>query len=156
RADRALPLGLVALRRLTHRGAPAHLGAVDGCGVLTAIPWALLGEPSGGGTRALGMLFVGHSADSRARQLVEGELVAAGARHIAWRAVPVDPAVVLPAQRPTTPLVLQVQATFDQQPADADVSIYRARLRIERLARDRSIDLNVASFSTRTVVYKGL
>ena len=40
--------GLTALRRLAHRGAPASLGAVDGCGVLTAIPWAMLADRFGG------------------------------------------------------------------------------------------------------------
>src|SRR5256885_12452823 len=59
--------GLSALRRLTHRGADASLGAVDGCGVLTAIPWAWVSEVFGGRmasarTRALGMLFV-HPSD---------------------------------------------------------------------------------------------
>ena len=43
RSTRALvDAGLTALRRVTHRGAPESLGAVDGCGVLTAIPWTLL------------------------------------------------------------------------------------------------------------------
>src|SRR3954471_2101981 len=60
-------LGLSALRRLTHRGADASLGAVDGCGVLTAIPWPWVAEAFGGAiaparTRGLGMLFV-HPAD---------------------------------------------------------------------------------------------
>src|SRR6478672_908593 len=55
--------GLGALDRLTHRGAPASLGAVDGCGVLTAIPWPLLEAEVGhrfgeGRSRALGMFFV--------------------------------------------------------------------------------------------------
>src|SRR4051794_41889936 len=55
--------GLTALRRLTHRGAEASLGAVDGCGVLTAIPWTWIGEAFGGQlapgrTRGLGPLFV--------------------------------------------------------------------------------------------------
>src|SRR5258708_26598475 len=55
--------GLTALRRLAHRGAPASLGAVDGCGLLTSIPWALLadqfgGQPPAGRTRAIGMRFV--------------------------------------------------------------------------------------------------
>ena len=40
--------GLSALRRLTHRGAEASLGAVDGCGVLTAIPWTWVAEVFGG------------------------------------------------------------------------------------------------------------
>src|SRR3954471_8282720 len=83
-------LGLAALRRLTHRGAAAALGAVDGCGVLTAIPWPLLelafaGRLPAARTRALGMLFV-HDADRlRATELVERELTSAGARDFAWR-----------------------------------------------------------------------
>src|SRR3954453_10014006 len=59
--------GLAALRRLTHRGATAALGAVDGCGVLTAIPWTLVERGMGARvpatrTRALAMLFA-HPAD---------------------------------------------------------------------------------------------
>src|SRR5687768_18555960 len=38
-----LAVGLEALTRLTHRGGSGDgLGAADGCGVLTAIPWTLL------------------------------------------------------------------------------------------------------------------
>src|SRR4051794_1078164 len=60
-------LGLAAVRRLPPRGAAGALGAVDGWGVLTAIPWQLLetrfaGGAPAGRTRALGMLFV-HAAD---------------------------------------------------------------------------------------------
>src|SRR5947208_15486230 len=91
--DRAIVRhGLTALRRLTHRGAPASLGAVDGCGLLTAIPWTMLddvfGGLPGGRTRALGMLFV-HPADRDAAiALVETELRTAGATTLAWRRVP--------------------------------------------------------------------
>src|SRR3954470_17301610 len=88
-------LGLAALRRLTHRGATAALGAVDGCGVLTAIPWQLLdsvfaGRLSDARVRALGMLFVHPSDRVRGAALVERELRQAGARTIAWRIVPTE------------------------------------------------------------------
>src|SRR5438067_8710819 len=111
-------LGLAALRRLTHRGATAALGAVDGCGVLTAIPWQLLDAGFAGGvpagrTRALGMLFVHPPDSSRAAAIVERQLKSAGARAVVWRDVPTDPAAVLPAQRATTPRVVQVAAVFD-------------------------------------------
>src|SRR5262245_13255428 len=54
--------GVTALVRLAHRGAPASLGFVDGCGILTAIPWTLVADSCdrplpAGRTRALGMLF---------------------------------------------------------------------------------------------------
>src|SRR3954465_7942544 len=112
-------LGLSALRALTHRGAAGSLGAVDGCGVLTAIPWSWVAEAFGSAiaparTRGLGMLFV-HPADRlRAAELVERELRLAGARAIDWRIVPIDRAAVLRAQRDTTPRVLQVLAGFDE------------------------------------------
>src|SRR5258708_36644265 len=105
--------GLSALRRLTHRGAEAALGAVDGCGVLTAIPWTWIGEAFGGRlpaarTRALGMLFVPPSDRLQAAEIVERELRDAGARSIEWRIVPTDRTVVLRAQRHTTPKRLQL------------------------------------------------
>src|SRR6059058_5932413 len=111
--------GLAALRRLTHRGAEASLGAVDGCGVLTAIPWAWVTEAFGGRlpvarTRGLGMLFVHPSDRLQAAEIVERELRQAGARSLEWRIVPTDRTAVLRAQRDTTPKVLQVVAGFDE------------------------------------------
>ena len=110
--------GLTALRRLAHRGASPDLGAVDGCGVLTAIPWTLLADQFPGGlpagrTRAAGMAFAGLSDVSRAIAVVERELRAVGATAVVWRSVAVDAAAVLPAQRASTPRVLQFVAAFD-------------------------------------------
>jgi glutamate synthase (ferredoxin) len=153
--------GLSALRRLTHRGAEAALGAVDGCGVLTAIPWAWIVDAFGGRlpaarTRALGMLFV-HAADRlQAAEIVERELRHAGARSIDWRIVPTDRAAVLRAQRDTTPTVLQVVAGFEDGRQAADAALFRARLRIERIARAAGVRLTIVSLSTRTVVHKAL
>src|SRR5712671_4831767 len=132
--------GLSALRRLTHRGADASLGSVDGCGILTAIPWVWVAEAFGGRlpaarTRALGMLFVHPSDRQQAGEILERELRHAGARSIDWRIVPTDRAAVLRAQRDTTPTVLQVVAGFDEAHSTADAALYRARLRIERIAR---------------------
>ena len=154
-------LGLSALRRLTHRGAEASLGSVDGCGVLTAIPWAWIGEAFGGRlpaarTRGLGMLFVPPSDRLEAAEIVERELRLAGARSVDWRIVPTDRAAVLRAQRDTTPKVLQVVAGFDEGRQSVDAALYRARLRIERLARGAGVRLTIVSLSTRTVVHKAL
>src|SRR5438552_4058819 len=109
--------GLTALGRLAHRGAPAHLGSVDGCGVLTAIPWALLGAAFDGGlpdgaTRALGMIFAAPGDRAAAVAIVDRELRRIGAAAIEWRVVPIRRDHVLPAQRGTTPEILQVAAAF--------------------------------------------
>jgi glutamate synthase (ferredoxin) len=153
--------GLTALERLTHRGTPASLGAVDGCGVLTAIPWALMTDAFGGRlpagrTRALGMVFVHPSDCEKATVLVERELKAAGAGAIAWRVVPTDRAAVLRAQRHSMPKVLQVVAGFDHGRQTADAPIFRARLRIEAAAAAAGVRLTLVSLSTRTVVHKAL
>ena len=153
--------GLSALRRLTHRGAEASLGSVDGCGVLTAIPWTWVAEAFGGRlpharTRGLGMLFV-HPADRlQAAEIVERELRLSGARSIDWRIVPTDRTAVLRAQRDTTPKVLQLVAGFDEGRQSTDAGLYRARLRIERIAAAAGVRLTIVSLSTRTVVHKGL
>src|SRR3954463_13081415 len=131
--------GLSALRRLTHRGADASLGSVDGCGVLTAIPWTWAAEAFGGRlpparTRALGMLFVRPADRLQAAEIVERELRHAGARSIDWRIVPTDRAAVLRAQRDTTPKVLQVVVGFEEARQAAEAALFRARLRIERIA----------------------
>src|ERR1700738_187497 len=154
-------LGLNALRRLTHRGAAAALGAVDGCGVLTAIPWPYLEQAFAGRlpaarVRALGMMFAHPSDRLRGAALVERELRKAGARAVTWRMVPTERAAVLPAQRHSTPKVVQVVAGFDQARQTADASLSRAGLRSERIAREEGVRLTLASLSTRTVVHKAL
>ncbi|HEY6213347.1 MAG TPA: hypothetical protein VIW45_13740, partial [Vicinamibacterales bacterium] len=156
--------GLVALRRVAHRGAPGALGSVDGCGVMTAIPWRHLDRgvrPSVDGLgarrpRALGMFFAADADVLEATDLIERELRIAGAVDVSWRRVPIEASAVLPAQRGTTPAVRQVTAAFDADERVAARSIYRARLRIERAAADRRLALDVVSLSTRTVVYKAL
>src|SRR5262245_21153762 len=152
--------GLTALKRLAHRGAPASLGAVDGCGLMTEIPWPLIAASLGDGlpvgrTRALGMCFVAPADRAAAMALVERELTAAGAL-VAWRPVPTLRGAVLRRQRASTPSVLQVVAAFAERRSNADRLLYRLRLRIEREARRLGLDLAISSFSTSTVVYKAL
>src|SRR5205807_6237803 len=90
----------------------------------------------------------------RAIRLTEHVLRDMGASAI-WRPVRVDASAVLPAQRATTPVVLQAIVALEPS-APADLLLYRARLRIERLARRLRLRLAVASLSTTTVVYKAL
>src|SRR5581483_4662745 len=153
--------GLTALRRLAHRGASPDLGAVDGCGLMTAIPWPFVETSFGerlptGRSRALGVVFAAPCDRHRAVQAIEGELVRAGAVGIAWRDVPIDAAAVLAGQRATTPAVLQVAAAFPDSDKVAAAKLYRVRLRIEAAARRNHMNVTVVSLSTKTVVYKGL
>jgi glutamate synthase (ferredoxin) len=153
-------LGLTALRRLAHRGAPAALGAVDGCGLLTAIPWALINDEIGGrlpsGRKpALAMIFAGRRDAGAAILLIERELQRAGAK-FAWRRVPTDAGAVLDAQRASTPRILQLVIGFANGTGPIDLRLYRLRLAIERAARQSGLALSIASMSTATAVYKAL
>src|SRR5215469_12914683 len=141
-ARQIVALGLQALQRLAHRGASPALGAVDGCGVLTAIPWSFFES-------SIGTLPAGRA---RAVALVERELTASGALAVQWRQVPTDGAAVLPAQRHTTPLVLQAIASFDDGRIRGELRAYRTRLLIERAAAREGVGVRVSSLSTRTIV----
>jgi glutamate synthase domain-containing protein 2/glutamate synthase domain-containing protein 1/glutamate synthase domain-containing protein 3 len=152
--------GLTALVRLAHRGAPAGLGAVDGCGVLTAIPWPLVTASLGGGvpagrTRALGLFFAEPSKRGAAVELIEQELEKIGAI-MAWREVPTDPKAVLKAQRSTTPDVLQAVIAFPDGKSTVEERLFRCRMAIAAQAARRRIRLDVVSLSTTTAVYKAL
>jgi glutamate synthase domain-containing protein 2/glutamate synthase domain-containing protein 3 len=52
--------------------------------------------------------------------------------------------------------VLQVVGGFDDGRQATDAALYRARLRIERIARTAGVRLTIVSLSTRTVVHKAL
>ncbi|HZP48838.1 MAG TPA: glutamate synthase large subunit [Vicinamibacterales bacterium] len=157
---RVVALGLNALRRLAHRGAPASLGAVDGCGILTAIPWTFIESAAGrlpaGRSRAVAMLFVDPRQEESATDLVDRELRRCGALDVVWRRVDTDASAVLPAQRATAPRVFQAIAAFDAGRVRGEATAYRSRLCIERAAAVEDVGVRVASLSTRTIVYKGL
>jgi glutamate synthase domain-containing protein 2/glutamate synthase domain-containing protein 1/glutamate synthase domain-containing protein 3 len=155
--------GLTALERLTHRGAPRALATIDGCGVMTAIPWTLIAREiasrdiDGFAIRGLGMFFMPGGESRRGRVLVEAELRRHGAVRITWRRVPVDEAVLADSVSATAPEVHQAVIGFSTDAAAADTALYRARLGIEHAAQEQKLaGFCVVSLSTTTVVYKGL
>ena len=156
--------GLTALERLSHRGAPPALATIDGCGVMTAIPWTLLAremsarEIDGFARRAIGMFFVPPGESRRARALIERALRQYGASGIAWRSVPVDATVLADSVCQTAPEILQAVIGFAEPAARVESALLRARLSIEQAAREEQTlaGLAVVSLSTKTIVYKGL
>jgi len=153
--------GLAALTKLTHRGAvgAARL-SIDGTGILADIPWTLIDRelPTRSGrdrVRAAGMLFVPPGAADEVRGLVETAFRAHGWHVQGWRDVPVHRDILGPAYRETAPLFQQVVVGSSLPTAERD--LYRARLHIEGLARERGFeDFAIASLSTRTIAYKAL
>ncbi len=165
-----LQLGLEALSRVAHRGAVGGDGATgDGAGVMTQLPRRLLGRMlSAAGLKApsdavaVGVFFLPQDASERqgAFSAVEAALRNANLEAFRWREVPVRMDLLGDTARRSAPAIwhLLVQRPGQDDAPAFERRLYRARQAIEVAfaafgARD---DLYVASFSAKTIVYKGL
>ncbi|HEX9161385.1 MAG TPA: glutamate synthase central domain-containing protein, partial [Thermoanaerobaculia bacterium] len=152
---------LGALERLAHRGAIDADGKTgDGAGVLTEIPWQVLGLPQRDDT-AVGAIFLPRDPAKAAcaRRLFATSLAAHGLLLERWREVPVDAAVLGPKAQACRPDLFHAVITrraaipageFEQRLADS---------RKEAEERASAYDLEefyIASLSHRTIVYKAL
>ncbi len=163
-----LELALTALSRLEHRGAVADdTRTGDGAGVLTQLPYRLLrrelaavGVSVPDTDLALGMLFLPTDPDqcTNACSLVEQALAAHHLPLLRWREVPIDPDVLGERARRAMPTIRQIIVGRPQGLDDQafERTIFLARKMMERLFRQASLPAYIPSFSSRTVVYKGL
>ncbi len=160
RASHALVArALVALSRLTHRGADGgDTGVVDGAGLLTAIPWRLIApDLRVSGSRAVGMFLVPAPAREAARTLIERHARDLGWIPATWRSVPTCADALDARSRATVPAYEQLVLVSVRSHAAADVDLLRLRVRIlHDAARAGLTGFAVASLSQRTIVYKGL
>src|ERR1700761_1318574 len=156
---------LNALENLEHRGAEgADPNTGDGAGILLQIPDAFLRAAAAGvelpppGRYGVGVCYLPADAERRVllEQLIEQTIVAEGQRAIWWRDVPVDDRDVGRAARLSAPVIRQVLVEAAPNLTDQDAferKLYVIRRRIEREA---GRDLALPSFSSRTIVYKGM
>jgi glutamate synthase (ferredoxin) len=165
-----LELGLTAAGNLAHRGAVSADGATaDGAGILTQIPRKLLcRELRAGGFAiderdvAVGMIFfpkIFAPARERGLAIVEEEVRRAGIIQLMWRDVPVDSSALGEQARATEPTARQL--LMKRPPGMSDEvferTLYVCRRRIQkRIAQAGCDPFYLCSFSSRTVVYKGL
>ncbi len=154
---------LDVLDALEHRGASgAEIDTGDGAGILLQVPDAFLRatlnfELPAPGTYGVGMCFLHPSADRRngIEQSIERTIVAEGARVLGWRDVPVDHSVPGPSAAEVEPVIRQVFVGSDSE----DQAAFERRLYVIRRVIERNCgrhDLAIPSFSSRTVVYKGM
>ncbi len=155
---------LQALENLEHRGAEgADPNTGDGAGILLQIPDAFLRtaleielpEP---GRYGIGVCYLPRDP-GRARELqalIERTIEAEGQRVLAWRDVPVDERHVGDTARRSAPHMRQVVVGAAEELADSDAferKLYVIRRMIEREAGG---ELVLPSFSSRTMVLKGM
>jgi glutamate synthase domain-containing protein 1 len=157
---------LDVLDRLEHRGASgAEIDTGDGAGILLQMPDEFLRAAAGfelpeRGRYGIGVLFLPREDDRRAEleRLVEETIGAEGQTLLGWRDVPVDGSVPGPSARAVEPVIRQVLVGASTElAADEDAferKLYVIRRVIERA--DPEHDLAIPSFSSRTLVYKGM
>ncbi|MFQ5612136.1 MAG: glutamate synthase large subunit [Anaerolineae bacterium] len=166
-----IPMALQALASLVHRGGVAADGRTsDGAGILCQIPHEFFAHeltvqgqtPPEPGGLAVGMFFLptAPEARARARDVVNATLIAYGLPPLLWREVPTYDKVLGEVAEAIKPAIWQVLLP---RPAEAGTvtdferRLYLARRAIERACREADIrDVYVCSFSSRTIVYKGL
>ncbi len=174
RADHAIiENALAALSRLAHRGGGCIGESADGAGILLPLPRDFMRRawhgPYGELPEKYGLahVFLPANADDEreTRQLLESAVQAQGLQVLAWRDTPVRPEILGKAALKSMPTIRQLavsalNADEDEDEEDFERRLYIARRRAEKLVAEQRPDLrreiHIASFSCRSVVYKGM
>lgn len=155
---------LEVLKRLAHRGGAGYdPDSGDGAGILIQLPDSLfrsvlpfpLPEPGQYGT---GMFFFPRDTHSRQNciALVEKAADDTGFTLLGWRDVPHNLHACGTAAREAAPYVMQAFVAQKKPAVDIELALYILRRTIEHRTDDTKAGLYVASFSSRTIVYKGM
>jgi glutamate synthase (ferredoxin) len=155
---------LKALGCMEHRGGcSADYDSGDGAGIMTGIPWSIfenwakgLGKTIVPGRTAVGMTFLpqGDIAASQARTTAEAALKAAGLTVLGWRVVPIKPEILGIQAKQFLPQIEQVVVTGNATGDEFERQLYIARKQMEKAVN--AADFYVCSFSSRTIVHKGM
>lgn len=165
--------GLSALTCMEHRGAcGGDRVSGDGAGVMTQIPWELFDEYIPSDDRnvvGVGMVFLPRDEAIREKTKIVFEEVCSAneLEFIGWREVPVDPSVLGENARKAQPYIMQFFAKSpkrlkaEEDPDAFERTLYLVRRRFSVECQNRGIEFDgddpyVASFSSRTIVYKGM
>ena len=157
----AITRALTVLENLEHRGAAgADAESGDGAGILTQLPDPFLRAVAGFELPRLygvAVCFLPRDAARRAEleRLLEQTTAAEGQAVVGWRDVPIDDAYVGRHAGVFAPVIRQlfVAAAPDLEPDAFERKLYVIR-RVAELAA--GADLVIPSFSSRTLVYKGM
>ncbi|HIK10341.1 MAG TPA: glutamate synthase subunit alpha [Oscillatoriaceae cyanobacterium M33_DOE_052] len=173
-SHRILDLSLNALNCMEHRGGcGADNDSGDGAGVLTAIPWQLLSQDlpqlhpyisENRDNLGVGMFFLSQNPAHReiVRQMTEAVVSSEGLEVIGWRPVPVAPDKLGPQARANQPHIEQLVVKHPTATGDElERLLFMTRREIgHQLGQQTELlwgdDLYICSFSSRTIVYKGM
>ncbi|MDR3708900.1 MAG: glutamate synthase large subunit [Capsulimonadaceae bacterium] len=166
---------LTILRNLDHRGAcGCEVNTGDGAGILMQVPHKFLAAKAategfalpGAGEYGVGMVFVPKNAAHAALMEKKVETIVAqeGQKVLGWRSVPTDNATLGPTAVKSEPNVRQIfvgKGTITAtDPLAFERKLFVIRKRAEHEIRFGGIaggdQFYIPSFSSRTIIYKGL
>src|SRR2546423_4267797 len=166
---------LQLLQNLSHRSAVAADSCTgDGAGILLQVPHVFLRRACSfagislteAGSYGVGVVFLPSRAAERrsCEQIIERTITEEGYSVLGWRDVPVDDSVLSPSTRRARPVIRQVFVArlFVDREVDASSSfevalcIIRRKAEAALRARAAGAECYFASFSSRTIVYKGM
>lgn len=171
KSHQILEEGITVLKNLVHRGAlGGDLKTGDGAGVLIQIPHGLFVkkvEEYGfklplEGEYGVGMFFLPQDEDKRSKTIgiIEETVKKEGGTILGWRDVEVNPSGLGEIALNSMPYVRQAFIEFSGlKEGELERKFYITRRAIENEAFRRQITIEefyVVSFSSRTIVYKGM
>ena len=159
-----------ALKAVWHRGAVDADGKTgDGAGIHIQVPQeffraavAHTGHKLRSGRIAVGQIFLprtDYNAQETCRTIVEAEILRFGFYLYGWRQVPVDISIIGEKANATRPEIEQVMFDIGEEEhiEELERRLYLCRRRIEKRVREAAIsDFYVCSFSSRSLIYKGM
>ncbi|MFZ0138025.1 MAG: glutamate synthase large subunit [Candidatus Sulfotelmatobacter sp.] len=161
--------GLEALSRLAHRGGVDADGrSGDGAGLLVALPKAFFRRVArADGIRlpdefGVGMVFLQRAQENAALDALSSAVAKFDLSFLGWRSVPTDSSILGPRSRDSLPVVRQCfvaprgGSSHLESPglesSDFELQLFRLRQELETVSGAGYY----CSFSSRTIVYKGL
>ena len=163
--------GIEALKAIWHRGAVDADGkSGDGAGIQIEIAPDFFKEKilATGHTLdedrriCVGMVFLprtDYAKQEKCREIIESALLEGNYYIYGWRQVPINPTVLGKTADQSRPEIAQVmfKKNEDLKTNDLERDLFETRKKIERISRESQLkDFYICSFSSRSIVYKGM
>ena len=163
--------GIEALKAIWHRGAVDADGkSGDGAGIQIEIAPEFYKEKilATGHTLddekriCVGMIFLprtDYAEQEKCREIIEATLLGENYYIYGWRQVPINPSVLGKTADQSRPEIAQVMFKKNKNMSTNDLerNLYETRKKIEKIARESQLkDFYICSFSSRSIVYKGM
>jgi glutamate synthase (NADPH) large chain len=171
KSRKIVELGIQALKAIWHRGAVDADGkSGDGAGIQIEIAPNFFKEkilttghsPDNDKRICVGMIFLprtDYSKQEKCREIIEAVLLEKNYNIYGWRQVPINPSVLGKTADMNRPEIAQVMFKKNEnlETNDLERDLFETRKKIEKIARESQLDeLYICSFSSRSIVYKGM